>query len=156
MTLARGTRADATGAVRGEASGQEARPPQDGAPQRGMRGPGGPGGGSMVELDPLVGMDDKTKPLRSKLLAVPAFREKYLGFVHQIATEMAWEKMGPAVGQYRALLAPLVAKDTRKPFTTEAFDRDTSPEPTGTLRQFFEKRSKFLLEYKPKPTAPKD
>ncbi len=146
----------APGAVRGEASGQEARPPQDGAPQRGMRGPGGPGGGSMVELDPLVGMDDKTKPLRSKLLAVPAFREKYLGFVRQIATEMTWEMMGPAVGQYRALLSPLVAKDTRKPFTTEAFDRDTSPEPTGTLRQFFEKRSKFLLEYKPKPTAPKD
>ena len=110
----------------------------------------------MVELDPLVGMDDKTKPLRSKLLAVPAFREKYLGFVRQIATEMTWEKMGPVVGQYRALLSPLVAKDTRKPFTTEAFDRDTSTEPTGTLRQFFEKRSKFLLEYKPKPTAPKD
>ena len=108
----------------------------------------------MVELDPLVGMDDKTKPLRSKLLAVPAFRERYLGFVRQIAAEMAWEKMGPVVARYRALLSPLVAADTRKPFTTEAFERDTSAEPTGNLRQFFEKRSKFLLEYKPKQTAP--
>ena len=108
----------------------------------------------MVELDPLVGMEDKTKPLRSKLLAVPAFREKYLGFVKQIAGEMTWAKMGPVVAQYHAVIAPLVASDTRKPFSTDAFERDTSPEPTGTLRQFFEKRSKFLLEYKPKQTAP--
>ncbi|MEY2715132.1 MAG: hypothetical protein RIT24_1475, partial [Planctomycetota bacterium] len=108
---------------------------------------------SMTELDPLVGMDDKTKPLRSKLLAVPAFREKYLGFVKQLAAEMSWEKMGPLVAQYRAVIAPLVAQDTRKPYPTETFERDTSPEPTGTLRQFFEKRSKYLLEYKPKAPA---
>ena len=119
-----------------------------------MPGPrGGMGGGSMTELDPLVGMDDKTKPLRSKLLAVPAFRERYLGFVRQLAGEMTWDKMGPLVAQYHAVIAPFVARDTRKPLSTDAFERDTSPEPTGTLRQFFEKRSKFLLEYQPKPAA---
>ena len=44
------------------------------------RGRGGRGmfGGASAELDPLVGLDDTTKPLRSKLLAVPALRERYL------------------------------------------------------------------------------
>ena len=107
----------------------------------------------MVELDPLSGLDDPTKPLRSRLLQVPALRAKYLGFVKQLAAEMAWEKTGPLVASQRALVETLVAQDTRKAFTTDAFARDTSPEPTGTLRQFFEKRSKYLLEYQPKGVA---
>ena len=36
--------------------------------------PGGPGGGR-VDLDPLVGLSDVTKPLRSRLLAVPQLRK---------------------------------------------------------------------------------
>ncbi|MDB5339695.1 MAG: CotH protein, partial [Planctomycetaceae bacterium] len=45
-----------------------------GAMMMGGRGPGGPGGrggprGGELELDPLVGLDDPGKPLRSKLLA---------------------------------------------------------------------------------------
>ena len=35
--------------------------------------------GRRADLDPLVGLDDTTKPLRSKLLAVPALRQRYLG-----------------------------------------------------------------------------
>ena len=42
-------------------------------------------GGASAELDPLVGLDDATKPLRSKLLAVPALRERYLSYVRDIA-----------------------------------------------------------------------
>lgn len=140
----------APGAVRG----QDARPQDGGEPPfRGARGGGGDGAG-MTELDPLTGLDDATKPLRSRLLQVPALRERYLGFVRQLASEMTWEKMGPLVARDRALVAPLVAQDTRKAFTTEAFERDTSPEPTGTLRQFFEKRSRYLLAYEPKPASP--
>ena len=108
----------------------------------------------MTELDPLSGLDDATKPLRSRLLKVPALREKYLGFVRQLAGEMTWDKMGPIVARERALVERLVAQDTRKAFTTETFERDTSPEPTGTLRQFFERRSKYLLGYTPKAPAP--
>lgn len=121
-----------------------------------MRGPGGPGG-SMTELDPLTGLDDPTKPLRSRLLQVPALRERYLGFLRQIAEAMQWEKIGPFVAQNRALLADFVKADTRKPFTTEAWERDTSPEASGSLRSFFEKRSKYLLAYRAKPaTVSKD
>ena len=35
--------------------------------------------------DSLVGLDDTSKPLRSKLLAVPALRARYLGYVREIA-----------------------------------------------------------------------
>ncbi len=134
--------------------GQDARP-QDGR-QPAFRGPrgGGADGAGMTELDPLTGLDDATKPLRSRLLQVPALREKYLGFVRQLAAEMAWQKMSSLVAGQRALVSELVGRDTRKAFTTEAFERDTSPEPTGTLRQFFEKRSKYLLGYTPKAPAP--
>lgn len=105
----------------------------------------------MTELDPLVGLDDLTKPLRSRLLAVPALRAKYLEFVRQLGGEMTWERMGPVVAANRALLGDFVREDTRKPFTTEAWERDTSPEPTGSLRGFFEKRAKYLSEYRPAP-----
>jgi hypothetical protein len=43
-----------------------------------------PGAGG-VELDPLVGADDTSRPLRSKLLAVPALRARYLKYVRDIA-----------------------------------------------------------------------
>ena len=38
-----------------------------------------------ADLDPLVGLNDTTKPLRSKLLAVPALRQRYLSYVREIA-----------------------------------------------------------------------
>ena len=42
-------------------------------------------------LDPLVGADDVSKPLRARLLAVPALRERYLRYVHDIAdTWLDW------------------------------------------------------------------
>jgi hypothetical protein len=108
----------------------------------------------MIELDPLTGMDDAMKPLRSKLLAVPALRTKYLANISVIAKKMSWDNMGPLVATYRALIGELVAQDTRKAFATVAFERETSAEPTGALREFFEKRSKYLLGYTPKSAQP--
>lgn len=110
----------------------------------------------MTELDPLVGMDDLTKPLRSRLLQVPALRERYLANIRMLGEEMSWERMAPVVARLRAAIADRVARDTRKAFTTELFERDTSPEPTGTLRQFFEKRSKYLSGYIPKEMPKND
>ena len=49
---------------------------------------GGFGGGQRingVELDPLLAANDVNKPLISKLLAVPALRARYLGYVRDIA-----------------------------------------------------------------------
>jgi hypothetical protein len=119
--------------------------------------PGGPGGGRapqspMTELDPLVAVDDPAKPLRSRLLAVPALRERYMSNLRTLAAEMAWVRTGPALAAARATIEPFVRADTRKLATTRAFEDMTSPaaprEGAGgldTLRSFLEARSRFLL-----------
>ena len=101
------------------------------------------------ELSPLVAQSDATKPIIAKLLAVPALRAKYLGYVQQIAdTSLDWAVIGPVVKEYRALIADDVARDTRKLFSTDDFVRTTADDPAfGTLRSFFEGRRAFLLRW---------
>ena len=106
---------------------------------RGGRGPGGPGG---ADLDPLVGLDDATKPLRSKLLAVPALRERYLGYVRDIATKwLDWQRLGPIAEGYHALIAADVKADTKKLDTYEAFEAGLP-----ALKSFAERRRAVLLK----------
>ena len=102
-------------------------------------GRGGPGGGG-VTLDPLVAINDASKPLISKLLAVPALRAKYLGYVQDISTQwLDWAVLGPVVEQHRALIAADVAKDTKKVTTTDAFASSLDG-----LKTFVEGRRKHL------------
>jgi hypothetical protein len=117
--------------------------PPGGAMQPG-RGPMGPRGGP--ELDPLVGLDDPTKPLRSKLLAVPALRAKYLGYVRDIADKwLDWQRIDPLVTRWQSLIAADVAADTRKLYTTDAFTASLRGE-GNSLQSFVEKRRAYLLE----------
>jgi hypothetical protein len=123
------------------------------------RGPrGNAQGGRGLELDPLVALDDPRKPMRSKLLAVPKFRERYLEMVRTIAREdMNWEVIGPVVAQYRALMSADVQADTRKLSSFEAFEAAVASRPSGgaaptegrgreiSLQSFFEGRRAFLL-----------
>ena len=53
------------------------------------------------DLDPLVGLDDTRKPLRSRLLAVPALRARYLDHVRTIARGMA--RLGEARARWCAV-----------------------------------------------------
>ncbi|MGE3803500.1 MAG: CotH kinase family protein [Gemmataceae bacterium] len=120
-------------------------------------GPGGPGaaprGGNGVELDPLIGLDDPRKPLRSKLLQVPALRQRYLEYVKAVGRELDWQKLGPVVKQYRDLIDKEVQADTRKLSSYDAFVQMTADEadaPRGRelpLRNFAEQRHKYLLNY---------
>lgn len=134
-------------------------------------GPAGPGGsprGGGLELDPLVGLDDETKPLRSRLLAVPEYRARYLGYVRDIAEKwLDWARLGPLARRYHELIAEDVKADTRKLFSTEAFLRslegggggaegssaETGPPRFGpgrekiSLREFAEKRRTYLLNH---------
>ena len=133
-------------------------------PPEGVGGPRGRGfAGPAVELDPFHGMDDPGKPLRSRLLQVPAFRKQYIANLKTLADELAWENLGPVVARNRELIGELVKLDTRKLVTTEAFERATSPEPPASpdepsLRNFCERRSRFLREWNPdapaKPATP--
>jgi hypothetical protein len=102
-------------------------------------GRGSPGGGG-VTLDPLVAVNDASKPLISKLLAVPALRAKYLGYVQDISTTwLDWSVLGPVVEQHRALIAADVAKDTKKVTSTDAFTSSIDG-----LKTFVEGRRKHL------------
>ncbi len=125
-------------------------------------GPGGRTSGGLsargIELDPLVGLNDASKPLRSKLLAVPALRARYLGYVREIAEKwLDWEKLGPKVQAYQTLLAAEVKADTRKLDSTEAFFAGATNDvvkveglrgpPSISLKRFAEQRRAFLLNH---------
>lgn len=135
----------------------------------GPGGPGGRGGGARingVELDPLLAANDASKPLISKLLAVPALRARYLGYVREVAEKwLDWKKLGPIAEGYSALIAEDVKLDTRKLDSTEDFERgllgeDRAPEGGGGpgfgrgapigLKAFCDQRRAYLLKYEEK------
>ena len=113
-------------------------------------GHGGPGGGG-VTLDPMIGLNDDSKPLRSVLLKHPKFQRQYLQNLKTIAEMMQWEQIGPKIEKYRELIDAEVESDTRKLFVYSDFRKavDTKkPEKDSTsLRAFVEQRSEFLLNH---------
>lgn len=136
--------------------GLEGRGPENRGPQ-GRSGRGAGGGGDFT-LDPLVGMNETRKPLRSRLLAVPSLREKYLRNVRTIAQEwLDWNKLGPIVAEYQALIEGEIEQDTRKLTSLAAFQQAISgtadsPAATGrgagrNLRKFADERRKYLLDH---------
>lgn len=113
-----------------------------------MPAPGGRGfgRGGGVDLDPLVGLDDTSKALRVRLLAVPELRAKYLSHVRDIAEKwLDWNKLEPIVKERQALIAADVKTDTRKLYSTEAFTTGVSGA-EDSLRSFIERRRAFLLK----------
>ncbi len=99
-----------------------------------------------VDLDPLVGLDDASKPLRSKLLAVPALRTRYLGYVREIAQQwLDWRTLEPLVRQYHSLIAEHVKADTRKLYTFEEFQAGVSGN-EESVKSFVDRRRAFLLK----------
>lgn len=143
----------------------------DGGPDRGGRGgfggDRGPGGGpsgsaSPTGLDPLVAIRDRDKPLRSKLLAVPEYREQYLQNLKTLAEKsLNWETLGPIVASQAELLNESVKEETRGLSSYEAFVAATAAKepseseeqrfgpPTLSLKQFIDGRHQFLINYKP-------
>ena len=117
--------------------GPPASAPTDATPQ-----PGNPPGAAPqnaqpradgMKLDPLVALDDAKKPLRSKLLAVPALRARYFSKVHTIASEsLDWKTLGPVVAKYRELITKEVEADTRKLSSFEEFEKLTADELSST------------------------
>lgn len=119
-----------------------------GGPGRGFGGPGGFGRGGGPDLDPLVGLDDPGKPLRARLLAVPALRAKYLAYVRDIAERrLDWKTLGPIAQKYHAQLAADVKADTRKIYSTAEFTTGMA-----ALETFVKARQAYLL--KTVPAAP--
>ena len=124
---------------------------------KGAFGPGGPGPQG-VALDPLVGLENARTPLRGRLLAVPALRDRYLEHVRKIAEDsLDWRKLGPVVASYRTLAGEAIEADTRKLTSYAAFQAATadSTEPEAapgerrgmSLRAFADQRRKYLLDH---------
>jgi hypothetical protein len=118
----------------------------------GLGGEGGGGGfgfgGGGPRLDPLVAANDPGKPLRSKLLAVPALRERYLGYVRDIATKwLDWGAVYPMLKSAHDLIGPEVRLDTRKLYDVEGFEAAIDPRAeNNSLKSFIDARRAFLLE----------
>lgn len=147
----RGRRSPPDGEVR---EGRPPGPPGAGFPGGGFPGFGGPRAGG-VTLDPTVVLDDQRMPLRSKLLAVPELRARYLRCVRTIAEQsLDWNNLGPDVAQLRELIRDDVAAETRSQTPLEAFLQATDDQPSAeqseagpmSLRTFADRRREYLLE----------
>lgn len=101
-------------------------------------------------------MNDESKPLRSKLLAVPKFREQYLRNIREIADKsLDWKNLGPIVAQYKKLIEKEIEADTRKLTSFTAFEQALEENeegaenrgPSRSLQTFARERRKFLLEH---------
>ncbi|MGE9266688.1 MAG: CotH kinase family protein [Verrucomicrobiales bacterium] len=102
------------------------------------------------QTDPLTGLDDARKPLRSRLLQVPALRERYLGYVREIAEkQLAADSLAEKIARHRALIDEAVKNDTRKLDSYESFRESTEIEASkaaqGSLLKFAQERRDFLL-----------
>ena len=119
------------GSPAGPAAGQGRGLAADPASRTGGPAAAAPAG---ADLDPLIGMDDPRKPLRSRLLAVPALKSRYLKNVRAIAENwLDWQKLKPIVDQYRSLIEPELEADTRKLTSLASFKKSVSDiEATGT------------------------
>jgi spore coat protein CotH len=139
---------------------------QPGAAAPGRGRAGGFGGGGGPTLDPLVALEDEGKPLRSRLLKVPALREKYLAHVKELATlELEPQAFAARIQGLRELIEGRIAVETRGLSDHAGFLAATAaPGVTATapeggeprmrsrmsLNTFAQKRREFLLQWTPK------
>ena len=143
---------------------REANPDRESGPNSNRPNFGPPGGFPPpattiegVKLDPLHIANDDSKALASKLLAVPALRERYLGYVKDIAENwLDWNRLGPIAEGYRALIRADVVRDTRKLDTTEHFEQSLTENishggfmnrETIGLKNFADQRREYLLNH---------
>jgi len=141
-------------------------PPQGGPPQGGdfgdgpQGGPrGGFGGESNLGPTPLIDAADASKPLISKLLAVPKYKAMYLHDVADITTKwLDWNRVRPIVAEYDTLIGAEVKADTKKlddssaylagtglTTATSAVTEGRGPGRAPSLKAFIEGRRKMLL-----------
>ncbi len=122
-------------------AGRAGLPPPGGPPG----GPGGAAGGRGTVLEPLVSAGDEAKPLRSRLLAVPALRARYLAYMREMAERwLDWKNLEPLAAEYQDLIRADVARDTRKLYSMEQFTTAVNGE-TASLKWFADTRRAFLL-----------
>ncbi|MBL8753369.1 MAG: CotH kinase family protein [Planctomycetes bacterium] len=141
----------------GQGPGGERRPEGDGPGAGGppMAGPGGgrrgPGGGGTAAT-PLAGANRADRPLLKRLLEVPAWRERYLANLRELATvALAEEVIGERLDTWRKLLEPLVAVDAHSLYGLAAFQNQFAVDDQGkpaarSLPAILAQRRKAILD----------
>lgn len=112
---------------------------------------GGPGRGGTrgngVKTDPLINLSSENAALASKLLAVPALRTRYLGYVRELAeTWLDWSRLGPIAERFHALIDADVKRDTHKLESYEDFVASLETN-ARSLKAFADQRRAFLLSH---------
>ena len=117
-------------------------------------GPGMPSGLRGPKLEPFYNADNPDRPLMYKLFQVPQFKARYRHHLKTITEEwINWDKIGPLVERYAALIRDEVKKDVRKHSSFEAFEKglmETSSDGRRTklgLKPFTEGRREYLLSH---------
>lgn len=129
----------------------------------GRGGRGGSGGRTLLtfneELHPLTWAADPDRPLFTKLLAVPSFRARYVGYLEEISkTWLNWEKLGPVAKEAHQSIAREVERETHRTFSYARFvqelDQDTTESDLSAremgeilnLKAFVAERCTYLLK----------
>lgn len=82
-------------------------------------------------LSPMVFEGSPSRPLVSRLLAVPALRARYLSHYRTIVEEwLDWDRIGPLVARYQKLIDAEVEADDKKLYSYEAFLSSSGGQPT--------------------------
>ena len=112
--------------------------------------------GNDLALEPLAGADQADKALLYRLLAVPEYKRRYLGYVRDISDQwLDWNRFGAVARRYHALISDDVHRDVHKLYSNEAFDASLETNlagsgggmfgvPTLSLKGFVEQRHAYL------------
>lgn len=111
----------------GAGAGPGAGPGGMGGGPSGRRG--GPGG---IAKTPLAGASRQDRPLLHRLLAVPAWRERYLANLRAVATRgLAEPALAPRLTAWRTLLEPVVRTDVHALYGAAAFAQSFAIDDAG-------------------------
>jgi spore coat protein CotH len=90
---------------------------------------------------PTQGDADPSRPLISRLLSVPAFRESYLSHMRSLANDaLDLAALEPKIEEYRSLIRDEVMVDSKKLYSNADFESSIED-----IKSFIESRRAFLL-----------
>ena len=96
-----------------------------------------------TSLSPFEGEDNGNRPIISRLLAVPALRQRYVAHLRTILDEsLNWNTLGQKIAAHRALIEADVQADPKKLYTYEEFLSELI-----ALEDFVEARRTYLLTH---------
>jgi len=104
------------------------------------------------KMDPFLQFNDPNRPLLSRMLQAPRFKETYLAhFRTVLENDFRWDVIGPLVSKWQALIDQEVKADPIKIFSYEAFKKNVTEtvEERSGLKPFVETRRAYLLGLDP-------